>query len=567
MSGEKAPIVASFSGRTIRASAGQSVAAALLASGEVTFRRTATDEPRGLFCGMGVCFDCMVTIDGKPHQRACMTALSDGMRIEPDRGLAADPSPGIMGARERSCDLLVIGGGPAGLAGATAAAQAGLDVVLVDERSALGGQYYKQPAGPAAPAPDAQARRGAARVDAARSAGVELLSGVAVWAAFDSGTIAAVSDDTRWLFRPKRLLLATGAYENAVPFPGWTLPGVMTTGAAQGLARAHGVVPGQRVVVAGNGPLNLQAACELKALGARIVAVVEAASRPSLRDIAAIGRLAVSAPDLLLAGLSMRARLAATGTPVIHASAVTAASGNGRVEQVTIAPIGSDGRVRDGRQHRLEADVLCVGYGFQPSNELSRALDCTHAFDQRFGHLRTDRDEDGRSSAAGVFVAGDAAGLGGARLAEIEGALAGLAIARDLGRPAAAPARLRPARARARAFQDALWTLFAAPVLTDELATDDTLLCRCESVSFGQIRAAVAGGAGGLGAIKRLTRAGMGRCQGRLCGRIMVALCAKAANRLPTELDFFAPRTPARPVAIGTIAADSLPPMFGHEKT
>ncbi len=561
-----------FEGRVLVARAGQSVAAALLGAGECALRQTMSGDPRGVYCGMGVCFDCLVTIDGAPHRRACMTAARDGMSVRRDVPLAAAHATdeGATEVRERACDVLVVGGGPAGLAAAATAAGAGLDVVLVDERPKPGGQYYKQPA-TAAVRPDRQAEAGAARVAAAARAGVDILTDVAIWAASWPGSIAGIGRGTRWTFKPAHLLLATGAGEASVPFPGWTLPGVMTTGAAQGLVRSHGAVPGRRILVAGNGPLNLQTAVELRRAGVEVVAVCELAAAPSLRRFADLAVLAATAPDLMRDGLALRMRLAVAGVPMLYGTAIVAADGDGRVSRATVARIDAAGQPIGGSARSFDVDCLAVGYGFVPSNEISRALGCRHRFDDRFGELQVEKDSTGRTSVANVWVAGDCGGLGGARLAEAEGTLAAAAIARAMGRvaPSTMDAIERDslrARDRALRFQQALWRVFDAPRLTDQLATPDCILCRCESVTVGAVRAALARDVRGIGAVKRLTRAGMGRCQGRGCARLLTAMAARAAGRSTGERDFFAPRLPVKPVTIGDAAAPGLPPLLGEAR-
>jgi hypothetical protein len=272
-----------FDGQPIEAVDGETVAAALSAAGITTLRRTASGAPRGVFCGMGACWDCVVTVDGRIGQRACLTPARDGMTVSggfPDVLAPPEPSPE---PADRDCEVLVAGGGVAGLSAAIAAAEAGAAVVLLDERQSTGGQYAK----PLAPshadaAPDRQFALGATLRDKALKAGVTIETGALVWGAFAADEIAAMVRGQSVTYRPKRLILATGAHEAPAPVPGWTLPGVMTTGGLQTLARSQRVSPGSRVLIAGNGPLNLQLACELLAGGIKPVAVLEAAGKPGV---------------------------------------------------------------------------------------------------------------------------------------------------------------------------------------------------------------------------------------------------------------------------------------------
>jgi NADPH-dependent 2,4-dienoyl-CoA reductase/sulfur reductase-like enzyme len=556
-----------FDGAPFEGLRGETIAAALSAAGIRGFRHTRAGAMRGLFCGMGVCQDCLVTVDGVPNLRACMTELRDGATIRSQEALPALDRPGPpadAAPREpQRCDVLVVGGGPAGLAAAIAAREAGADVVLLDERASLGGQYFK-PLSKAQRfagrgAEDAQFRAGAALVAAVRESGARIVTGAAVWGAFAPDEIAVEIAGRTRIFAPKRLVLATGAYERAVPFPGWTLPGVMTTGAGQTLVRSWRVAPGRRVVVAGNGPLNLQLANELLRAGVAVVALAEAAPAPGPRQAAALLEMALTAPDLVARGAADLLRLARAGVPVLHRHVVLRAEGEGGVARVVLARLSADGRPEPGSERAFEADALCVGYGFHPSNELARALGCEQRWDAARRMLVTLRDEDCRTSVPEVFVAGDGGGLGGARVALAQGTLAGFAAAADCGfaPDARAVEEAREALSRHLRFQAALWSLYRAPDLSWQLAEDDTPICRCEEVPKRAV-AAAAEAEGDAGAAKRATRCGMGRCQGRYCGPILAGAAAAAAG-LPLDEEFFlAPRPPAKPVALSAIARADL---------
>ncbi len=257
-----------FDGRQIAAHPGQTVAAALAAAGIRAFRTTRHGAPRGLFCGMGVCHDCLVTIDCRPNQRACMAKITGPHEVSSQVALptlAIDGEAGPVPGAPEAVEVLVVGGGAGGLTAAAVAAEAGAQVVLVDERPTAGGQYYKQPAG-APPWDDAQFAGGRRLLARAQAAGVRFVAG-AVWSASLPLRVEVYGEDGARTFLPRRLIVATGAFERPLPVPGWTLPGVMTTGALQTLIRSYGVLPGQTFLLAGNGPLNLQVACELATRG------------------------------------------------------------------------------------------------------------------------------------------------------------------------------------------------------------------------------------------------------------------------------------------------------------
>jgi len=558
------PVTIHFAGRTIETMTGQSVLAALVSAGEKVCRTTAAGEPRGMFCGMGVCQECIVDVDGAGNQRACMTSVRDGMIVEP---LPARPEPvpvdGATEVMELSPDVLVVGGGPAGLAAAAVAAEAGLDVLLIDERAKLGGQFYKQPADGfqlGESKIDKQFRNGRALIRRAEAAGVRHLAGMTVWAAHGAEEIVASSASSSAVIRPKRLILATGAYERGVPVPGWTLPGFMTTGAAQTLLRSYQIGPGKRVLIGGNGPLNLQVAAELTRAGVEVVALAEAAQAVGPHALASLATMASTAPDLVRDGIAYQLELRRNGVKTFHRHAVVRAEGSDAVKRAIIMKIDERGNAIAGSEKAFDVDAVCVGFGFLPSNEMARALGCRHQFDEVRGHLVAERDERGRSSVEKVWIVGDSGGLGGARIAQASGLVAGADVARDLGKSHPDENEVSVAMRTivyARRFQKALWTLYRAPRLVDQLAEPETLVCRCEEVSLAAIQKAIGTGAASAGAVKRLCRAGMGRCQGRYCGAIVVDLVARESGIKVDEFSFFAPRIPFRPVPVAAVSPTS----------
>jgi thioredoxin reductase len=556
-----------FAGQEIAAWPGETLAAALTSAGQLALSTNGPDERRGVFCGMGACGECTVLVDGR-SQRACMVTAAPDLQVEPmpRRVVATNDVPAAAAAQALTCDLLIIGAGPAGLAAAAAAAQAGLSVIIIDERSKAGGQYFKQPGKGFTITPaalDAQFREGAGLIAEVAASPAQMMAGRIVWSARHDGQHIVV--DTSGPEGPARisaahLIIATGATEKPWPMPGWTLPGVMTTGAAQTLLRSGAVSPGSRVLVAGNGPLNIQLANELLNAGVTVVAVVEQAPRPGLARAAAALVMARHDAGLAVAGVRQLARLRLAGVPLLFGHVVTRAEGKDQVERAFVAPTRPDGSL--GPERAFDIDALCIGAGFQPQTELARALGCRLAFGE--GGQTVVRGDDGRTSVGNVFVAGDGGGLGGARAALAQGTLAGLAVvaAMNGGLSAAQAARQKAqqrALATARGFQAGLWQLFAPAHPTPTIHTPDTLLCRCEAVRFGDVDALLAAGTDDPGSIKRATRLGMGRCQGRYCGPILAARLAAAGHRPGQEGDLFAPRPPFKPLTIAELAAGAAP--------
>jgi glycine/D-amino acid oxidase-like deaminating enzyme len=532
-----------FDDRPIDALEGETVAASLSAAGIVVFRQTPGGAPRGLHCGMGACQDCVVTIDGRIGQRACVTSVRAGMDVRSSMPADIAPADGAGQPEERSPEILVIGGGPAGLSAAIAAAEAGANVVLLDERSATGGQYAKSIGDAQSDAtPDARFQLGLNLRHQALRAGVTIETGALAWGAFAPDEIAVLLRGTSVTFRPRRLILATGAHERPVPVPGWNLPGVMTTGGLQTLIRSQLVCPGERVLLAGTGPLNLQVACEMVVRGVKPVAVLDSAPEPGFGVWRETLRMAMAAPGLMADGVRMLWTLRRACVPVLWSTRVLRLNGSDRVAEAVLTG------------GKMSVDTVALNAGFQPETGLARALGVPHRFvDSGLGHLATETNEEGGTALASVFAVGDGAALGGARVAMARGRLAGLAAARDLGRAVGEDTRTRKALRRALRFQDALWRVFPLPAVDPASVEDETIVCRCEEVTAGQLRAELAAGLGSLAALKKATRAGMGRCQGRFCAATVARLCPGQS-----EPDgFAAPRAPVRPVPAAPLMVEA----------
>ncbi len=552
---DSGPFHISFEGRPVAARVGQSVVAALTGAGVRELRETRSTRNRGMFCGMGVCQDCLVEIDGVPSRRACMEPARPGLSVRrqsafPDLLAANSESDSLPPpARQAAPDILILGAGVGGLAAAISARKSGAEVLVLDERHVHGGQFYKQTAVGGGPGPlDRQQRAGAKLIDAALQSGAELVPGAEVWGAFDGPVVYARTREGDLVIRPRVLVVATGAYERPRMIPGWDLPGVMTTGAAQTLWRSYRVLPGARVAFAGNGPLNLQVAREVMRGGARVPLIAEAAPPPG-RRMTAVARMTMSDPGLTLAGLGMAGWLRAKGAGLRFDTVLTG------IEKAAEG-LRVHARSSDGRTASLEVDAVCINEGFHPQNEILRLLGAEMNYDDRQGQLVPVRSADLETTVPGVFAIGDCCGLGGAPAAREEGRIAGSAAGeRVSGRPVGDLRATRSRLMRHRRFQSALWDLFEAPRQRLEDIDPDALVCRCEEVTASELRAAAEREEMGIGSLKRETRAGMGACQGRYCAHVLAPYLALLQGRPVDERTFFAPRPPVKPVPIEAVLA------------
>lgn len=385
-----------------------------------------------------------------------------------------------MGRTSRRFDVLVVGAGPAGMAAAARAAECGANVGIVDDNAGLGGQVW----------------RGGENHDAAPW--THLLSDERVTKLFqtrvfdqpENGVLLAESADDVCELRYKNLILATGARERFLPFPGWTLPHVMGAGGLQAMVKAGLPIGGKRVVIAGSGPLLLAVAAYLRKSGAEIAIICEQAPWGSL---ARFGAGLLRYPEKISQGRELRKDLA--GIPYVANCWPLAAQGAERLESVTIS--------RSGKAQVIACDYLACGFHLVPNVELQSLLGCS------LSHGFVQVDDFQRTSVEGVFCAGEPTGIGGVELALIEGQIAGLAAANEMGRAR----ELFGERRRARRFARALERAFRLRAELRDLPAAETIICRCEDVAYSQLRELKT-----WRAAKLQTRCGMGPCQGRVCG-------------------------------------------------
>jgi thioredoxin reductase/bacterioferritin-associated ferredoxin len=450
-----------------------------------------------------------------------------------------------------SYDVVVIGAGPAGLAAAATAAEAGLSTLLLDENAGPGGQIWRAIASTPVTERDrlgADYWAGASHVEAVRSSGAEIIQRATVWSLDRNLEVGVSVGGASSLVKARRVILATGALERPFPIPGWTLPGVMTAGAAQTMLKSSGLVPDGRTVIAGQGPLLWLLAAQILRLGGRIDRILDTTERRNY--FAALPHaFAFATSPYFAKGLALMREVLAK-VPVVTGVSELAAAGDGQLATVTYAA--------GGRRETIPAELLLLHQGVVPNVNLAMAAAVEHRWDDLQLCWSPVLDHDGNTSVEGIAIAGDGAGIGGAEAAIVRGRIAARAAVEALT-PAAA-AKLAPmasfraslAKAeRGRAFLD---TLFR-PARQFRIPSGDTIVCRCEEVSAKDIVDAVAIGATGPNQLKAYRRTGMGPCQGRLCGLTVTELMAQARGKTPQEIGYYRLRAPVKPITLAELAA------------
>lgn len=461
----------------------------------------------------------------------------------------------------RQPDVAVVGGGPAGIGAALAAAESGAAVLLIDEHARPAGQYFKGPAEGFEPGRGKDQER--IRTLRSELAGhdVEVFSDAVVWGIFDRRNIMVVHEGRSELVQAGAVVLATGAYDRPVPFPGWTLPGVMTAGAAQTFVKAQRVLPGKRILLAGAGPFLLPVARGLAEAGAEVI-LVEATSSTAWLGL---GPAAAGVPALIGEAVGYARALRRLGVRRYSSHKIVRAIGDGAVSAAVISRVDGDWRAVPGTERTLDVDAIATGYGFVPSTELAESVGLSLRFDPYAQTWFVETDDDMETSEPGVFAAGEITGIAGSDVAFLEGRLAGIGAAshaRAIGPAEAADRRRAERRSGLRArhrFAAALNRTFRPrPGLWDGLA-DDVVVCRCEEVTAGEIRERVRNGCTSPKALKDWTRAGMGLCQGRVCSGSVARLIAEGLEKPLESVPRGTIRPPVKPVPIDVLASTELP--------
>jgi len=462
-----------------------------------------------------------------------------------------------------SIDLVVIGAGPAGLAAATAAAAQGTSVVLLDEQATPGGQIYRSitrtsPERLAALGPDYAA--GAALTDAFIASAARHEGEAAVWQITRNRIVHYIQHGKTKALQAQRVIVCTGALERPFPIPGWTLPGVLTAGAAQILLKSAGAVPAEPVILAGCGPLLYLLGSQYIRAGVPIRAIVDTTDASDYRRALPHLAGAIAGWPLLKKGWSLMRALKRAGVPFYKGARALAVEGG-----ETAAGLRFELR---GVTHRLSATVVLLHQGVVPHTQFTWSLRAHHRWDANQLCWTPSVDVWGELDVPGIFVAGDSRGIGGAQAAAEQGRIAALAALCSMGKIDAA-SRDQLAKGsfqalrcvlRIRPFLDALYR----PKHQNRVPADDVIVCRCEEITAGDLRRIVELGCLGPNQAKSFSRCGMGPCQGRQCGLSVTEIIADQRGVSPTPVGYYRIRPPIKPLTLAELAsAEDAPAEHG----
>lgn len=417
-----------FEGKPIQAYEGEPIAEALHAAGiRILSYTPEKNRPRGLFCAIGKCSSCVMVVNGVPNTRTCITLVEDGMKIERQHGNMPLPRdykpPKWKEAEKREGDIVIIGGGPAGLMAGIKAAEKGAKVILIDENPIIGGQLVKQTHKFFGKREQFAGVRGIKIAEIlekeAREKGVEIhpeTSAIGIFQDGEKKMVAAIKKNKKLMeFYGKAVIVATGAMEKMIPFENNDLPGVYGAGAIQTLMNTYGIEPGKRVLIVGAGNVGLILAYQLIQAKVDVVAIVEAMPR--------VGGYFVHA-----------AKIRRLGIPILTRHTILRAEGNGKVERAVIAQLDDHWQPIPGTEKTFDVDVIALGVGLRPSIELLHQAGCQILYVKELGGYVVRHDERMETTVRGIFVAGDSSGIEEATTAMLEGKLAGLSAALLVGK-------------------------------------------------------------------------------------------------------------------------------------
>ena len=457
--------------------------------------------------------------------------------------------------------MIIVGSGFAGLGAAEIVSEHRLDVLMIDENFHAGGQLLRKTAGKTALGDRIESDRlklsGYRIIDHIARKNIPFMNRTQVLGIYPENQICIEDKKGRILdLKAEFIICATGARERFLPFKGWTLPGVVSTGAAQVLIKSAGILPAREILIGGFGPLLFALANEVVDNKGRVISVLD---QTSLMENLRILRLWRHQTPRLIEGMHYLTRLLTARVPVRSRVRIIEARGSRHLEEVITAKTDSNGMIESGTEKTYETGSLAVGYGFVPNIELPQIAGCEIAYREDRGGWIVGVDRFMETSVKNIYAAGEITGIAGAKKSYIEGQIAALKILNELGlirnshfqRKFDVLARQRNYELQFGKFLNRLYRL---PEKMYETISDDTIICRCEDVNMGEIRRRISNGFISIGSLKKATRCGMGNCQGRTCGPILCDILATYAAKSHNKMKPLSVRFPAKVVRLDGLA-------------
>jgi NADPH-dependent 2,4-dienoyl-CoA reductase/sulfur reductase-like enzyme len=457
-------------------------------------------------------------------------------------------------------EMVIIGAGPAGISAAIEAAKSGMKITVLDENNKAGGRIFSQLndglkiVSGEGQGPDFKKGTNLLTEFLANSHHIEYLNNAQVIGIFPNKELAYHRNGRLFRIHYKGLIIATGAFERSVPFPGWTLPGVYTAGGTQTLIKMQGILPGKRFLLAGTGPLQLVLANQIIEAGGEVVAILEAGDTGNWFEAmqAIWGNW-----SLMVDGIRYLSGIRKARVPILRNHLILEALGEEEVEKATFAKCDQNWKPIVSTSQTIEVDTICLGYGFVPSVDLTRLAGCQHRFEVHLGGWVPERDATMMTSETHVYSVGDGSGVAGSVVAGLEGRIAGIAAAQSFGYLSQKATELLQnpflkALRKLNRFRRYLDEMSSPRSGLYELANDETLICRCEEINLGTIKKTIKEEAPtNINELKRSTRAGMGHCQHKMCGHVIQEIMAAQLRVSSSEIGALRPRPPIKPVPLG----------------
>ena len=545
-----------FENKKLEAIDGETISSALIRNGYKKFRIDKEGKDRGIYCNMGVCNECILNVNGNPSIKSCSTKITNNDIVFRQNYQAPIPkiNDEIQLVKElKETEILLIGSGPSGMGVLNSIKNSSEKIIIIDEKDSIGGQYYKKISNTFDLSKqdvfDQQQKEGLNLEQKLKSKNFEYIFGTKVWGIFqkddDFYEVCCSKNNRDIRINAKKIIVATGSYEKPYFIDGWHLPNVMTTGGTQIMSKTQGIFPGKDVVICGNGPLNFQLATELMKNNINVKAIIETSGKPFSKILSSIMCL-ISSPVIFLKGISTYLKIYFSNVHIHHNSALVKIEDEQDKKKILIKNIKKNNFFSINN-----IDVVSLNYGFIPNNDIGKILGLDGFFNKEKSYFQIKKNLFNETNKKNIFFIGEAARNSGAKISFYEGELTGFFLKKKKSFFDYVSFSLSTFNLlRSNIFQFFLWKIFSKNISNTEFITNETLICRCENVKFNEVNKLKDQKNIDAGLIKRITRTGMGRCQGRYCGYGLSEIFKNKISESNYKQYSFAPQNPIQNIEI-----------------